>query len=79
VGVAKGENIAGRSSVKSPSISLSDQPTLPDIRTDSKNIEVMLKRIFEIAQIVANAPSPGLEVSDQDHQVAQKHSSQHLQ
>ena len=79
VGVAKGENIARRWLMRTPSCSLPDQTAVSDIRPNRKDLEDMLKRIFEIAQIVANATSPGLEVNDRDDPAAQKHNSPYLQ
>lgn len=65
--------------MRTPSCSLPDQTAVSDIRPNRKDLEDMLKRIFEIAQIVANATSPGLEVNDRDDPAAQKHNSPYLQ
>lgn len=65
--------------MKTPSYSLPDQTTASDINKNSNDLEEMLKRIYRIAQIVANAPSPMSEVGDQDHDAVQKHSNRYLQ
>lgn len=65
--------------MRTPSSSLPDQTAVSDIRPNRKDVEDMLKRIFEIAQIVANASSPGLEVNGPDDPAAQKHNRPYLQ
>lgn len=65
--------------MRTPSSSLQDQTAVSDSRPDRKDVEDMLKRIFEIAQIVSNASSPDLEVNDPDDPAAQKHNRPYLQ
>lgn len=63
--------------MKTPTGTVPDQKSETDLKV--RDAEDMLKRVFAIAQIIANAPSPSLELSDQDQQAAQKHSSHYLQ